>query len=69
MYTLCNGKDANVTASGRFVRGCHHPGFGLQYVFVNKMKGAEEDCGDQGISFLPILSDSLGGWHDEQKGR
>ena len=35
-------------------------GFGLQYVFGNKMKGAEEDCGDQGISFLPILADSLG---------
>ena len=45
------------------------PGFGLQYVFGNKMKGAEEDCGDQGISFLPILSDSLGGWHNEQKER
>ena len=36
------------------------PGFALHYVFGNKMKGAEEDCGDQGISFLPILADSLG---------
>ena len=45
------------------------PGFGLQYVFGNKMKGAEEDCGDKGISFMPIPSDSLGGWHNEQKER
>ena len=44
-------------------------GFALHHVFGNKMKGAEEDCGDQGISFLPILSDSLGGWHNEQKER
>ena len=27
------------------------------------MRGAEEDCRRQGIAFLPLVVESLGGWH------
>ena len=40
------------------------PGFALDYAFNNKVRGAEEDCRAQGIAFLPILAESLGGWHN-----
>ena len=32
------------------------PGFALDY--------AEEDCRAQGIAFLPIVAESLCGWHN-----
>ena len=40
------------------------PGFALDYAFGNKVRGAEEECRAQGIAFLPIVAESLGGWHN-----
>ena len=39
------------------------PGFALDYTFANKVRGSEEECRAQGIAFLPIVAESLGGWH------
>ena len=27
------------------------------------MRGAEEECRRQGIAFLPLVAESMGGWH------
>ena len=27
------------------------------------MRGAEEDCRRQGIAFIPLVAESMGGWH------
>ena len=39
------------------------PGFALEYAFNNKVRGAEDDCRAQGIAFLPMVAEALGGWH------
>ena len=39
------------------------PGHALSYAYTRKMRGAEEDCRRQGIAFLPLVVESLGGWH------
>ena len=39
------------------------PGSALDYAFANKVRGAEEECRAQGIAFLPMVAESLGGWH------
>ena len=40
------------------------PGFALDYAHGNKVRGAEEECRAQGIAFLPMVAESLGGWHN-----
>ena len=40
------------------------PGFALQKIYNSKMSKAEADCRQQGIVFLPLDAESLGGWHD-----
>ena len=39
------------------------PGHALNYAYNNKVRGAEEECQAQGIAFLPMVAESLGGWH------
>ena len=39
------------------------PGHALTYAYDRKIRGAEEDCRRQGIAFLPLAVESLGGWH------
>ena len=38
------------------------PGFALDYAHGKMVRGAEE-CRAQGIAFLPIVAETLGGWH------
>ena len=38
-------------------------GFALQKAFERKIARVGEACSQQGISFLPIAADTLGGWH------
>ena len=40
-----------------------NPGWALTYAFDKKMRGAAEDCRKQGITFVPLAAESLGGWH------
>ena len=39
------------------------PGHALNYAHDRKLRGAAEDCRKQGIAFLPMAVESLGGWH------
>ena len=39
-------------------------GHALQYAYKRKIQGAEEDCRKQGIVFLPLAAEALGGWHE-----
>ena len=45
-----------------------NPGHALSYAYDRKMRGAAEDCRQQGIAFLPLVVESLGGWHGEAVG-
>ena len=39
------------------------PGFALEHAYGIKVRGAEEQCRAQGIAFLPLTAETLGGWH------
>ena len=39
------------------------PGHSLSVAFDRKMRGAADDCARQGVSFIPMAFESLGGWH------
>ena len=39
------------------------PGFALTFAHDRKIRGAEEDCRQQGIAFIPMVAESFGGWH------
>ena len=38
-------------------------GHALTFAYERKMTAAAEDCQQQGIAFLPLAAESLGGWH------
>ena len=44
-------------------QAAQEPGHALQFAFDRKMRGAAEDCQRQGIAFLPMVVESMGGWH------
>ena len=44
------------------------PGHSLNFAYQRKVRGAAEDCRRQGIAFLPIVVESLGGWHELAQG-
>ena len=39
------------------------PGYALDFAFRRKMTAVAEDCERQGVAFLPLAFESLGGWH------
>ena len=39
------------------------PGYALTFAYQRKIRGAAEDCRREGIAFLPLVVESLGGWH------
>ena len=45
------------------VRAANEPGHALNFAHDRKLRGAEEECRHQGIAFLPLVAESLGGWH------
>ena len=45
------------------VRAANEPGHALNFAHDRKLRGAEEDCRQQEIAFLPLVVESLGGWH------
>ena len=50
-------QDATVT------REAVEPGYALSFAHEQKLRGAEEDCRRQGIAFVPLVVETLGGWH------
>ena len=45
------------------VQAAAKPGSALQVAYDRKMSGAGEACRRQGLAFLPLAVESLGGWH------
>ena len=41
-----------------------NPGHALEVAVKRKNRGALEDCRRQGIKFIPLAVESLGGWHE-----
>ena len=39
------------------------PGHAMKVAFDNKCRVTEDLCREQGITFIPIVAESLGGWH------
>ena len=39
------------------------PGYFLRFAYDNKMRGTADLCHQQGIQFVPIVANSIGGWH------
>ena len=39
------------------------PGYALEWRYGTKMDGAAEDCLREGIRLLPLVAETLGGWH------
>ena len=39
------------------------PGHALNVAYDRKMAGAGEQCRQQGIAFIPVVAEALGGWH------
>ena len=39
-------------------------GHALSIAYQRNLKGAEEDCRRQGLVFLPLAAQALGGWHE-----
>ena len=39
-------------------------GFALTKAYKSKLQGSEEDCRRQGLVFLPLAAEALGGWHE-----
>ena len=42
-----------------------NPSSALQYAYNWKMRGAGETCRQEGLVFLPMPVEILGGWHEE----
>ena len=45
-------------------RAATTPGYGAQEAFTRKWRGAGEQCLREGIVFVPLALESLGGWHE-----
>ena len=64
----CGGKDAalDVTITHPLksdTRAALTPGHAASVTFENKMRGAAELCRAEGLAFVPIVDESLGGFH------
>ena len=44
-------------------RAATTPGHAMVVAYENKCRVTEELCREQGIAFIPIVAESLGGWH------
>ena len=50
--------------SSMVARAATNPGHGAQEAFSRKWKAAGEKCLEEGIVFVPLALESLGGWHE-----
>ena len=44
------------------VQAAAEPGHALGVAFSRKMRGAGDECQEQGIKFMPVVAETLGGW-------
>ena len=45
-------------------REAEQPGFALDFAHQRKIRGAAEDCQQQGLAFIPMVAEALGGLHE-----
>ena len=53
----------NLLQSATVAEAAETPGHSLTVAFERKMRGAADDCARQGVAFIPLAFESLGGWH------
>ena len=46
-------------------RAAEEPGHALSYAHQRKMRQSHDDCNREGISFIPLPVETLGGWHSQ----
>ena len=44
-------------------RAATEPGYAMAQAYNNKMRVTADLCNAQGISFIPVVAESTGGWH------
>ena len=44
-------------------QAAREPGYALTQAYQNKMRVTADLCDQQGIAFIPMAAESLGGWH------
>ena len=44
-------------------QAAREPGYALTHAYQNKMRVTADLCDQQGIVFIPMAAESLGGWH------
>ena len=44
-------------------RAATEPGYAMTIAYSNKMRGTADLCDQQGIAFIPVVAESMGGWH------
>ena len=49
--------------SGTRARAAIEPGYALTEAYKVKMRVTADQCDQQGIAFIPVVAESLGGWH------
>ena len=45
------------------VRAANEPGYAPNFAHDRKLRGAEDECRQQDIAFIPLVAESLSGWH------
>ena len=60
---ILNTKRPSLKSLNTLARAATEPGHALNFAYERKLRGTWEDCERQGITFLPIVAESMGGWH------
>ena len=53
----------NATTASATISSTATAGQPLQFAYNRKMRQADDLCREQGIKFIPLVAESLGGWH------
>ena len=48
---------------GTRARAAIEPGYALTVAYKENMRVTADQCDQQGIAFIPVVAESLGGWH------
>ena len=46
-------------------RAAVEPGYALSFAYTNKMRVTADLCDQQGIAFIPVVAESMGGLHKD----
>ena len=57
-------KGAQNSDSATVIGAATTAGHALSHAYTRKMRGAADACQAQGVTFLPMVVESFGGWHE-----